>query len=63
MLRRLLIRPVYETEVTEDLKLLTETLNLTKAAMMKGIMSTNEDLDLRLENNSFYKAFGNYSCV
>ena len=56
-LRKLLIKPVCEDQYTELKRVIQETINLTRAAIWRGIMNTSENqvslLD-PLEENTFF---------
>ena len=59
-LNKLLIHPFNEDEFESTRKLLQETINLTRTAILNGII--NEDIDLeeftiRLSENSLYRSF------
>jgi len=65
-LRQLLITPRKQTELDELKSVLTETLNLTRAAMRKGIISRRnsapeQDLEEQLEDNCLFKPIGGRS--
>jgi len=60
-LRGLLIKPVCEDEYTELKRVIQETINLTRAAIWRGIMNTNDNQVLLLdplEENTFFRPFG-----
>jgi len=65
-LRQLLITPRKQTELDELKSVLTETLNLTRAAMRKGIISRRnsapeQDLEEQLEDNCLFRPIGGRS--
>ena len=58
-LKKLLIRPVEENDYMSTKRLLEETINLTRAAILKGLIDENlnmEDFSIKLTENAFYKA-------
>ena len=55
-LRKLLVRPVEVDEFEETKKLLRETINLTKAAMLKGLI-TMDNMAETLEENALYRPY------
>ena len=59
-LRKLLIAPRNETELAELKRVLTETINLTRAALARGLLERRNsapDLDMKdkLEDNTFFR--------
>ena len=65
-LRQLLITPWKQTELDELKSVLIETVNLTRAAMRKGIISRRnsapeQDLEEKLEDNCLFKPIGGRS--
>ena len=62
VLKKMLITPVKEDEIMEMKRILSETINLTRAAIEKGVIERRNsapDLDIleqdKLENNYFYR--------
>ena len=59
-LNKLLIRPVDEDEFQTTRKLLQETINLTRTAILKGIIEEDinlEEFSIKLNENSLYRSF------
>ena len=57
-LRRILVQPRNETDYQATKRLLTETLNLTRAAVIKGLVQDDESiLHFDLEDNSLYSTY------
>ena len=59
LIRKLLIRPKNESEEFENKRILTETRNLTRAALSCGLIEDDEheELDIDLIENALYKPF------
>ena len=58
-LNKLLVRPRAEDELDDARRLLTETINLTRAAMERGIITGDDCLpEEDVTMNSFYRPIG-----
>jgi len=55
LVRKLLIKPKNEAEELANLRLLTETINITRAALWYGII---HELVHKLDDNAFYRPYG-----